>query len=862
VPASRALRLEIKQGRAALAASFLARPHPQRYLQLHAKLVDQILRGLCNRLLPDSTCLVAVGGYGRGELFPASDVDVLLLIPQQPDAALKSSLEIWVQNCWDAGLEIGHSIRTPEECAQEASHDITIETALLEARLVWGSQNLFDHFRNLFQSRFNAARFIESKLLEQRNRHHRFEDSAYNLEPNLKDSPGGLRDLHMIGWLVQAASVKLDPRLTPGGRAASGNIYARLVRMGLLAGNDAQKLIRVQGALNLLRIHLHLIAKRREDRLAFDYQSQLAINLGIGATQKRRASELLMQRYYRAAKQVQIANELLLPAIHELVSSERYPVIALDAEFSMRGNMLALRDPELFTRDPGALFRAFLSASRHGITAFDPATLRGLWRGRLSVNRAFRESAANRAGFIELLRQPQGITWAISMMARYGILGRYIPAFGRISGQMQHDGFHIYTVDEHTLAVLRNVRRFAVEVFAHEYPLASKLIATFNKPELLYLAALFHDIAKGRGGDHSELGTRDARAFCNNHGLPEEDVKLVAWLVREHLSMSRTAQKEDLSDSGVIERFAARAGDMRHLDALYILTVADIRGTSPKVWNAWKGKLLENLYHATRIRITGQAATGLPEKQAEARAKLALYGILPSAADNFWKSLDDSYFLRFDTQDIAWHARMLWQKADSRHPVVRARLSPAGDGIQVLVYCPDMPDLFTRVCGFLARNQFSVVEAKIHTTQQGYALDSFQVLDDGQREVHYRDFLQFVEHELVRALDPGAPPEPVPAGRLSRRLRHFPIQPEVEIRPDEQGRYFVLSITCGDRVGLLHGIAQNFLQHGVELYSAKIHTLGERVEDRFLIRGEPLKSEKNKLALEKSLLDTLNQASA
>ncbi len=847
-PALPSLRQRLRQGREALAAEFLSRPHPQHYLLRHARLVDEALCGLCEALLPDEVCLAAVGGYGRGELFPASDVDVLLLIPREPDAQLRASLEAWVQSCWDAGLEIGHSIRTPAQCASEADKDITIETALLESRRIWGGASLFDQFKRAFQSRFDARRFAEGKLLEQRNRHNRFEDSAYNLEPNVKDSPGGLRDLHMIHWLARAA-----------GTAAG---WSGLVKSGLLSRQDAQRLARTQATLNLLRIHLHLLARRREDRLAFDYQSQLAARLDIEATPTRRAGELLMQRYYRAAKRVQLANEILLPSLHAKVAPDTAAVVPLDAEFTQRGKLLLVRDPELFTHDPGAILRAFLAAMRHSLSGFDPATLRALWRARTSINRAFRNAPENRAAFLAILREPAGVTWAFTAMSRYGILGRYLPAFGRIAGQMQHDGFHIYTVDEHTMAVLRNVRRFAIAEFSHEYPLASRLMQSFDRPELLYLAALFHDIAKGRGGDHSELGTLDARRFCKAHGLPREDVDLVAWLVREHLSMSRTAQKEDLSDQAVIESFASRVGDLRHLDALYILTVADIRGTSPKVWNAWKGKLLENLYRATHARLTGQSSLGggLAEKRAESQAKLALYGIAPDAAGELWRHLDDSYFLRFDAQDIAWHARMLWQKPTPDQAIVRARLSPDGDGIQVLVYSPDMPDLFARVCGFFARNQFSVVEAKIHTTRHGCALDSFQVLDDGQREVHYRDFLQFIEHELARALAPDSAPEPVPAGRPSRRLRHFPIPPEVEIRADERGRYHVLSLTCGDRAGLLHRIALAFQKHGVSLYSAKIHTLGERVEDRFLIRGAVLENPKTLLELERDLLGVLEQA--
>lgn len=842
------LRQQLRHGREALATEFLSRPHPRQYLQRHARVADEVLCGLCEALLPDDTCLVAVGGYGRGELFPASDVDVLLLIPCEPDEALRASIETWVQNCWDAGLEIGHSIRTPQQCASEADKDITIETALLESRRLWGDAALFRQFTLAFQARFNARRFAEGKLLEQKNRHNRFEDSAYSLEPNLKDSPGGLRDLHMIHWLAQAAGV--------------GTGWGCLVKSGLLSRHEAQRLSRTQQTLYLLRTHLHLIARRREDRLAFDYQNQLASSLGIRATPTRRASELLMQRYYRAAKQIQLANEMLLPSLLARLEPKAAAEVPLDEEFSLHGNLLVARKPDLFATDPTALFRAFLTAMRHSVSAFEPGTLRTLWRGRTAIDLKFRNHPDNRAAFLAILREPAGVTWALAAMSRYGILGRYLPAFGRIAGQMQHDGFHIYTVDEHTLAVLRNVRRFAIAEFSHEYPLASRLMQAFDKPELLYLAALFHDIAKGRGGDHSELGMKDARRFCKAHGLPQADVELVAWLVREHLSMSRTAQKEDLSDAAVIEGFASRMGDLRHLDALYILTVADIRGTSPKVWNTWKGKLLENLYCAAHARLSGQSVlgVGLAEKRAEAQAKLALYGIAPNAADEFWQQLDDSYFLRFDAQDIAWHARMLWQTPRPQHAVVRARLSPAGDGIQVMVYCPDMPDLFTRVCGFFARNQFSVAEAKVHTTRHGLALDSFHVLDDGRREVHYRDFLQFIEHELALALSPARPQEPVPAGRPSRRLKHFPISPEVEIRPDERSRYHVLSLTCGDRTGLLYRIALVFQKHNVSLYSAKIHTLGERVEDRFLIRGSALENSKTLLELERDLLAVLEQA--
>lgn len=495
----------------------------------------------------------------------------------------------------------------------------------------------------------------------------------------------------------------------------------------------------------------------------------------------------------------------------------------------------------------------FIVYAQHpALAGFEPATLRALWRGSSRIDAAFRANPAQRALFMQLMQQPVGITRALRAMHRYGLLGRYIPAFGRVVGQMQHDLFHIYTVDEHILTVLRNVRRLTVPALAHELPLASQLMARFDTPALLYLGALFHDIAKGRGGDHSTLGAVDARRFCRQHGLDARDTELVAWLVDMHLVMSRTSQKEDISDPDVIRAFADKVGDLRHLVALYLLTVADIRGTSPKVWNAWKGKLLEDLYHTTRAHIEGSQAEDTRARQAEARVNLALYGLPADAADTLWQHLDTRYFVRYDARDLAWQARMLWRRTDSPVPIVRARLSPVGEGIQVLVYAPDRADIFARICGFFARIQYTILEAKIHTTQHGYALDSFQVMDLANRGIHYRDFLAFVEHELTRDLDPAHPVQPPPRGRLSRHQRHHPYPTSVRIETDTTGGA-MLTITCADRGGLLFAVADTLMRHAVALYAAKIDTLGERVEDTFLIRGERLALAEGRAALENDL---------
>lgn len=842
------LRERLKSGRALLAAAYLEKPSAARYLVSHAALADAVLSEISARLaLPPSFCLAAVGGYGRNELFPGSDVDVLLLLPLEPASDQQAILEAWVQACWDVGLEIGHSVRTVDACMFEAEADITVETNLLEARFVWGARTLFDEFAQRFRRRFKAQRFFSGKLAEQQARHARFDDSAYKLEPNLKDSPGGLRDLHTIHWLAHACDI------------AGG--WNGIARAGLLTLAEARRIAREERALSALRIHLHILAGRREDRLAFDYQTELAERLGLAATAHKRAGERLMQGYYRAAKLIQRANDILIQSLRVRL----FPVTAapepIDADFQVRARLLEVRAPDLFERKPDALLRIFIVYAQHSALAgFEPATLRALWRGRARIDAAFRANPLHRNLFMELLRQPVGITRSLRAMHRYGLIGRYIPAFGRVIGQMQHDLFHVYTVDEHILTVLRNMRRLTVPAFAQELPLASRLMAAFDKPELLYLAALFHDIGKGRGGDHSKLGAADARRFCRQHGLDKTDTELVAWLVEMHLTMSRTAQKEDISDPGVVARFAELAGNARRLDALYLLTVADIRGTSPTVWNAWKGKLLEDLYHAARARLTGgeEAGGDIAAKQAEARINLALYGLPNDAADALWRHLDLRYFVRFDAREMAWQARMLWRHTDTSEPVVRARLSPAGEGIQVLVYTPGRADLFARICGFFARIQYTILEAKIHTTRHGYALDSFQVMDLASRGIHYHDFLSFVEHELARDLDPARPLQPAPRGRLSRHQRHHPYPTTVRLEPNTEGQGHRLSITCADRGGLLFAIAEVLMQQEVSVYAAKIDTLGERVEDTFLVRGKRLDTPAGMRALEASVQAVLD----
>jgi [protein-PII] uridylyltransferase len=586
---------------------------------------------------------------------------------------------------------------------------------------------------------------------------------------------------------------------------------------------------------------LHYLAKRREDRLIFEFQTQLAEQMGITASANRRASEHLMQRYYRTKLAVRQFNTILLQSLHDHLFRETPPQHALNERFRVIGTLLDIRDEQLFEHTPEAIFELFLLIQKHDeLTDLSARTLRALWRAQHLIDTAFRRNPLNRSRFMEILRQPKGVLHTLRRMNEYGILGRYIPAFGRIVGQMQHDLFHVYTVEEHILMVVRNLRRFAVTEFAHEHPFCSRLIGEFARPEVLYVAGLFHDIAKGRGGDHSQLGKKDARTFCKQHLLSRDDTKLVVWLVEHHLTLSATAQKQDLSDPEVIASFAAKIKNERYLVALYLLTVADVRGTSPKIWNAWKAKLIEDLYRATRRYMKdGQVKNLIEEIHEKAATTLNLYAMTAKSYQLLWAQLDDSYFLDHEAQEVAWHTRLLAYRVNSSSPIVKTRLSPVGEGLQVLVYCTDQRGLFARICDFFARMNLTIAEAKIHTTLHGYALNSFQIMEATRSETAYRDIMTYIEFELALQIMQAKPITPAATGRVSRQLKHFPLATEVEIKPDNKGM-LVLSMITGDRPGLLARVALILDKHHIHLHRAKINTLGSRVEDVFWITGEDI----------------------
>ena len=904
IPDIAALRQRYRDDKAALMAKLGMQSASARgvraALRQLSRLTDQTLRLLWQRAGFKSTyALLAVGGYGRGELFPHSDVDVLVLMPDgmQPeqDATLKQRLEVFIGACWDVGLEIGSAVRTTEECLDEAAKDVTVQTSLLECRLVRGNKALFDRLVERLEAAMDPKAFFVAKTLEMRQRHHKFEDTPYALEPNIKESPGGLRDLQIILWVAKAAGL--------------GRSWDELARKGLATPLEARQIQANEALLSLIRARLHLLARRREDRLVFDLQTAVAESFGFqahtppievssgdgpshaktphSAKGLRRASELLMRRYYWAAKAVTQLNDILLLNIQEWLSGETLTPSQLrpiNERFFEKGGMLEVASDDLYERESHAILETFLLyQTTVGIKGLSARTLRALYNARPVMNAAFRADPVNRATFLQILQQPEGITHALRLMNQTSVLGRTLWVFRHIVGQMQHDLFHVYTVDQHILMVLRNMRRFFIADHSHEYPFCSQLAAGWDKPWVLYIAALFHDIAKGRGGDHSELGAHEARVFCRQHGIAREDSRLIEFLVTHHLAMSHIAQKADLSDPDVINAFAQRVGNERCLTALYLLTVADIRGTSPKVWNNWKGKLLEDLYRYTLRALGGRApdpGAVVEARKREALILLALHALPHLAHKALWEQLEVSYFMRHQADEIAWHTRVLTRalaqhtarrraaKTTANAPdteptappperaIVRARISPETDGLQVLVYAPDQPDLFARICGYFDESDFSILDARIHTTRDGHAMDTFQVVAPTLSD-HYRALTDMVENELALVIDQRGPLPPPSKGRLSRRVKSFPITPRVDLRPDEKAQRWLLSVSASDRAGLLYSIARVLAEHHASVELAKVTTLGERVEDTFLISGPQLQVNKRQIEIETELLKVL-----
>ena len=803
--------------------------------------MDRILRALWRQHLGEAgardLALVAVGGYGRAELLPRSDIDLLILIESDTGNAHDEALGRFVTWLWDLGLDLGHSVRTIEECIAQARDDITVITNLIESRLIDGNPALYDAMvaGTAPDRMWDGRSFFEAKLEEQHRRHQRFHDTAYNLEPNIKENPGGLRDIQMVGWVAK--------------RHYDARTLHDLAQRGFLTPEEYRALVDGQAFLWRIRFALHMLNRRKEDRLLFDHQLAVARRLGFErpGDEANQTIERFMKDYYRTVQELNRLNELLLQLFREQIlhADETGEPRRLNRRFQVRRGFLEAVDDRVFVRYPFALLEVFLLMAQHpeleGVRA---TTIRLIRHHRHLIDEDFRHDLRCRSLFMELIRQPRGVTHELRRMNRYGVLAAYIPAFAHIVGQMQFDLFHAYTVDEHTLFVVRNIRRMSLPEFANELPLPSQVTASLPKLELLILAGLFHDIAKGRGGDHSELGEEEARAFCRLHELGERDTELVAWLVRHHLLMSTTAQHRDISDPDVIMEFAVRVGTTERLDYLYALTVADIRGTNPTLWTSWKDALLRELYQAARALLRQGLARSpdideiVKRTLNEARERLAAMGYPLDAIDGVWLRFEQEYFLRHSVDEIVWQTDVILRRDPNETVTIAIRDVSERGGTEIFIYMPTRTGLFEQVTGLFDRLGLNTVDARILTTHDGWVLDTYLVTDRNEKPIRDPHQLEQIRGRLEASLATPATVTELPRLGLPRKYRHFPVRTRIRFSRDPRGERTLMELFTTDRPGLLSLVGHAITRCGADLENARIATFGHRVEDVFYLTDE------------------------
>ncbi|HET7569350.1 MAG TPA: [protein-PII] uridylyltransferase [Gammaproteobacteria bacterium] len=831
-PLETTLRHSLAGGDAALADRFRAGEDVVALVRERAARVDNLIVTAWRRCCaaPEDMTLVAVGGYGRGELHPWSDIDILILAAPDAPARHQDALQRFLALLWDIGLHVGHSVRTVADCAAAATDDITIVTSLMESRLLSGNAALYAEMRAAVAPDriWPVADFFQAKWREQRARHAKFEHTAYKLEPNIKEGPGGLRDIQTIVWVAQ--------------RHFGAATEHGLVEHDFLTEDEFQALTAGRNFLWRVRFALHLIAGRREDRLLFDHQLRVARLFGYEDNPHLLGVEQFMQRYYRTLMSLSRLNEMLLQLFQEAILLDPdAPSKPLDDDFQVRHRFLEVRSDDVFRRRPRALLRLFLVLEQHPeLNGVSARTIRLIRRDLGLIDDAFRADPAVRACFMAILREPRGLSHELRRMNHYGVLGRYLPAFGEIVGRMQYDLFHAYTVDEHILFVVGNLRSFALSRHDHEFPLCSRIMQSLDKPEVAYLAGLFHDIAKGRGGDHSTLGAVDAEQFCIDHGLGRYDARLVSWLVTHHLSLSVTAQKKDINDPAVINAFAELVGDQIHLDLLYILTVADVRATNPSLWNSWKASLFGELYANTQRALRRGLENPIDkdelisETQARARALLATR-LDEARVDAVWATLTEDYFLQHTADEIAWHTGALAERDPAESVTIMLRTDSGRGGTAISVYSQRDEPTFGRATAALDQLGLTIVDARIVPVGDHVSFDTYVVLEDTGEPIEDEDRLAEIKAILKREIDrPGAPPMTV-TRRAPRQVRLFSTPPLVTFTADARNRRTVMEIAAGDRPGLLSEIGRVLEQQAIHLQNAKITTVGERAEDVFFI---------------------------
>jgi [protein-PII] uridylyltransferase len=811
-------------------------------LEEKSDFIDEILSRCWQHYLGDHTqslSLIAVGGYGRKELFPYSDIDIVILLDSNDTTPYQESLTNFSIFLWDIGLKPGQSVRTIEECIKAAQDDQTIMTSLMEMRLITGNAALYETLKQATtpDKIWPSDQFFIAKMEEQRQRYAKFHCTAYNLEPNIKEGPGGLRDMQIIAWVFK--------------RHYNSSTLKELIKYGFLPESEYLQLVSALDVLWRIRYALHLLTNRAEDRLIFDYQRDLAEQFGFSTEDQayNQDVEQFMQFYFKTVLGLERLNEMLLQLFNErFVCGEGvYRPLPFNAKFSVINGYLEATEDSIFEQEPTALLEIFLilqqNSSLKGIRA---TTIRLIRKNLYLIDDGFRQNKTANRLFMEIFRQPRGITHQLRRMNRYGVLAAYIPGFANIVARMQYDLFHIYTVDEHTIFVIGNLRRFALEKHINELPFCNDIFLLIAKPEILYIAALFHDIAKGRNGDHSTIGEEIARRFCVQHDLSPHDTKLITWLVRNHLIMSMTAQRKDIGDPDVIHEFAQQVGSIEYLNYLYLLTVADIRATNPELWNSWKDALLQELYSVTHSALHRGLENPVAledrilENKKEAEDELLKLGISEPAIHKSWQHASDDYFLRYSADEIAWHTIAIASSSEDDLPLVLLRPQTQRGSAEVFIYTKNEEAVFSISTATLDQLGLTILDARIMTTLDNYVLNSFQVLEQSGepinelfREVHICTTLRHnLLHREVKAHKN--------IHRQSRQAKHFPIPTSIQFHTDPLNRHTIIELITTDHAGLLSKIGQAFMQQNIHLHSAKITTIGSRAEDMFYITDSRL----------------------
>lgn len=809
--------------------------------------IDQILKHAWNQCQwneSNTHALLAVGGYGRAELHPASDIDILILLEHNKYTIHQKNIELFLTLLWDIGLKVGSSVRSLDECIVQAENNLSIITSQMESRVISGSKHLHNQLLNSISTKkmWPSKVYLKSKFEEQRARHHKLNNTEYNLEPNIKVSPGGLRDLHMLGWVVH--------------RHYGTSNLTELVKLKFLTQSEYKLLTKCRSFLWKIRWALHSLNKRCEDRLLFDYQKNIADTFHYSNKKGSLAVEQFMQHYYRTVITITQLNDLLLQHFDDdiLRNKEKNNIISINKRFQIRNNYIETTNRRVFIQFPPAILEIFVLITRnpyiHGVRA---ETIRLLRNYRYLVDHKFQNDTRCTKLFLELMQAPYNLTSTLRRMARYGILGRYLPEYNQIIGQMQFDLFHAHTVDAHTLLLMTYLRRLSDKGNEKLYPLVSTVIQNISKPQLLHIAGLYHDIAKGRGGDHSILGALDAEKFCKRHGLNNEDTSLIIWLVKEHLTMSSTAQRLDISDPDILQSFARKVGSITRLNYLYVLTVADINATNPLLWNGWRSSLLQQLYKNT-CELFMLGIDNLPSKndQANSIKQQTLKRLIDTPLSNddinqLWATMEDDYFIAHGPEELAWQIVAVLGHSNNT-PLILIMENYDNleyGGSKIFIYSQNQPNLFAAMVAALDQLHLIIQDACIFTSRSYFSFDTFTVLErDGSSIGKKTKRINQIKNHLENILTSPGYFSQINKRWTPKRLRHFIRKPEVLISNHIKSRKTELNITATDRPGLLALIGKTFMDLGLEVHRAKIATFGEKVEDHFLItdkNGFPIK---------------------